>query len=159
MIKILRQRRLAIWIQCPTCGKSYSYPKLPPSAKWRAWSELCPRCNSPMTITKRRYYTIYAEDFYDRAGTCRETCSLYYPNPRAFRIALTEARRKELAYQEQQREQARKWAAERELLKQAETVAMRVIQAGVLDAEEIARSAWEASKPPRENDDFDPFLD
>lgn len=111
-----------------------------------------------MTV-KKRYYTIYAQDFYETAGTCQEVCKLYYRHPREFRRARIEAERRRLAYLAQQQEQERKWATERKLLEETQLIARRITQAGLIEAEDIARSAWQASKPEQEDDGFDPFLD
>lgn len=158
-MRVFRDRYLAIWVTCPTCGRKYAYPQLPPSRKWRKWTpENCERCHTPMGV-RRRYYTLYAQDFYSKAGTCKEVCDLYYKHPREFRLARVEAERKRLAYQQQRREQEQKWAAERKLLDEAQLIARKVTQAGVMEAEVIARSAWEASKPHVQDGDFDPFLD
>ena len=77
MIKIDVQKYLAVWYQCPGCKKSYSFPKMPPTRKNRYQVSDCIHCKIPYEITKVRYYTVYASDFFGDAGTCREVCQYY----------------------------------------------------------------------------------
>jgi Na+-translocating ferredoxin:NAD+ oxidoreductase RnfC subunit len=124
-----------------------------PTKRHREYVGTCLTCDIPEVITKRRYYMVWASDFYGVAGTCEEVCEYYFPSIRVFKqwVASKTAQREKEAkeYYERERqiqaEYEARMARQREeaaLLKEAERVAYRAAHAVELEAGQVARAFW-----------------
>jgi hypothetical protein len=171
-MQIEARRWLAARYQCPVCGRDSASLMMPPTRFHRDYAPTCWgfKCNNAqMNIVERRYYTTFASDFYSTAGTLAKigpfkVCDMVHPSIRHFKKWYIERRaeldrqaqeyfaleRQRQAEGEARRQREREAAA---LLKEAERVARRVTQAGLMDAEEAARSVWETRTPLQEWDD------
>lgn len=153
MMWIKAQRRLAVWYECPQCKRSCCRAMMTPTKRNREYVGTCIYCEVPEVIIRRRYYTIWASDFYGVAGSCKEVCEYYFPNYRTFLQALEEKRvqrAKEAAvYFEREREVQAAFEArcqrEREqaaLLQEVERIAYYRTHAVELLAEQVVRAVW-----------------
>jgi len=168
-IEIIPQRRLAVWYQCPECKATYGRSDMDPTERNAKDVGMCVFCEVQEVIVRRRYYTVWASDFYGTAGTCKEVCEYSFPNIRAFKKWLAEktAQREQEAKEYFEHEhhvraeyeaRLKKEREEAALLKEVERIVYQATYAVELEAEQVAKAVWIELKQEERlssNDDLD----
>jgi hypothetical protein len=139
---ICARKRMAVWFRCPSCKRGYCTSAMPRRPRSRIYLHTCIHCRVQEIIEQVKYYTVYASDFYGDAGNLEGVCRYYFRDQRAFRQA-------KLAYEQRMRVGQREYEAETakchaqaQILAEAQLIARRVTESGLMEAEQVARQAW-----------------